>query len=364
MNLDKSQILSSLIVVEIYIFVARYKFQKTKGMNKPTVVSGIRPTGYLHLGNYFGAVRNFVRMQDDFKCFFFIADIHSLTTHPTPENLQAGVKQVLAEYLACGIDPEKTTIFIQSDVPEVSELYAFLNMNAYLGELERTTSFKDKARKQPENVNAGLLTYPVLMAADIIIHKANFVPVGKDQEQNLEMARKFAKRFNRMYNSEVFPIPRPFTFDGGDMIKVPGLDGSGKMGKSEGNAINLFEDPKSIRKKVMRAVSDAGPSEPNSIKPEPVENLFTLLKIVSTPDTVAHFEALYNNCEIRYGDLKKQLAEDIIAYTEPIRKRIVEILKDDDYLAKVAKMGAERARESAQATLSEVKKLIGFQSLF
>ena len=175
--------------------------------------------------------------------------------HPTPENLQSGVKQVLAEYLACGIDPEKATIFIQSDVPEVSELYAFLNMNAYLGELERTTSFKDKARQQPENVNAGLLTYPVLMAADIIIHKAKFVPVGKDQEQNLEMARKFAGRFNRMYNCELFPLPQPFTFDGKDMIKVPGLDGSGKMGKSEGNGIFLYEDPKDIRKKVMRAVT-------------------------------------------------------------------------------------------------------------
>ena len=333
-------------------------------MEKPRVVSGIRPTGYLHLGNYFGAVRNFIRMQDDYDCFFFIADIHSLTTHPTPLNLQAGVKQVLAEYLACGIDPEKATIFIQSDVPEVSELYAFLNMNAYLGELERTTSFKDKARQQPENVNAGLLTYPVLMAADILIHKARFVPVGKDQEQNLEMARKFAGRFNRMYNCELFPLPQPFTFDGKDMIKVPGLDGSGKMGKSEGNAINLYEDPKSIRKKVMRAVTDTGPTELNSKKPEPVENLFTLMKIVSSIETVNHFEGLYNSCQIRYGDLKKQLADDIIGYTEPIRNRIIELLEDDSYLAKVAKTGAEKARESAAKTLNEVKSIIGFKSLF
>jgi tryptophanyl-tRNA synthetase len=333
-------------------------------MEKPRVVSGIRPTGYLHLGNYFGAVRNFIRMQDDYDCFFFIADIHSLTTHPTPTNLQAGVKQVLAEYLACGIDPEKATIFIQSDIPEVSELYAFLNMNAYLGELERTTSFKDKARQQPDNVNAGLLTYPVLMAADIIIHKARFVPVGKDQEQNLEMARKFAGRFNRMYNCELFPLPQPFTFDGKDMIKVPGLDGSGKMGKSEGNAINLYEDPKSIRKKVMRAVTDTGPTEPNSKKPEPVENLFNLMRIVSLPETVFHFEGLYNRCEIRYGVLKKQLADDIINYTEPIRNRIIDILEDDTYLSKVAKTGAEKARESAAKTLNEVKSVIGFRSLF
>ena len=333
-------------------------------MSKPIVVSGIRPTGNLHLGNYFGAVRSFLKMQQDYNCYFFIADIHSLTTHPTPGNLQAGVKQVLAEYLACGIDPELATIFIQSDVTEVIELYTFLNMNAYLGELERTTSFKDKARSNPENVNAGLLTYPVLMAADIIIHKAQFVPVGKDQEQNLEMARKFAGRFNRMYNHELFPLPQPFTFDGGDMIKVPGLDGSGKMGKSEGNGIFLFEDPKDIRKKVMRAVSDAGPTEANSKKTEAVENLFTLLKIVSPSDIVAHYEAAYNNCEIRYGDLKKQLAEDIIAFTSPIRERILEILKDDVYLGKVAKRGAEKARESAQATLREVKEIIGFRRLY
>jgi len=333
-------------------------------MKKQTVLSGIRPTGYLHLGNYFGAVRNFVKMQEDYNCFFFIADIHSLTTHPTPENLQAGVKQVLAEYLACGIDPEKATIYIQSDVPEVTELYTILNMNAYLGELERTTSFKEKARQQPDNVNAGLLTYPVLMAADIIIHKANFVPVGKDQEQNLEMARKFAKRFNRMYGKKIFPIPRPYTFDGKDMIKVPGLDGSGKMGKSEGNAINLYEDPKSIRKKVMRAVTDAGPAGMNQQKPEPVQNLFTLMEIVSKPETLKHFEELYNNCKIRYGDMKKQLADDIISYTAPIREKIISILDNNEYLAKIAKTGAEKARESASNTLKEVKEVVGIRKLY
>ncbi|HNX80175.1 MAG TPA: tryptophan--tRNA ligase [Prolixibacteraceae bacterium] len=332
--------------------------------SKKTVVSGIRPTGNLHLGNYFGAVRSFVKMQQDYHCYFFIADIHSLTTHPTPVNLQAGVKQVLAEYLACGIDPTLATIFIQSDVPEVVELYTFLNMNAYLGELERTTSFKDKARQNPDNVNAGLLTYPVLMAADIIIHKANFVPVGKDQEQNLEMARKFATRFNHMYNHRLFPLPKPFTFDGKDMVKVPGLDGSGKMGKSEGNGIYLVEDPADIRKKVMRAVTDSGPVEMNQLKPEPIQNLFTLMKIVSSPETVEFFEDKYNTCQIRYGDMKKQLAEDIIAFTTPIRTRILDIRNDEAYLAKVAREGAEKARASASATLAEVKKLIGLKCLF
>src|SRR6056297_2528426 len=177
-----------------------------------TVVSGIRSTGNLHLGNYFGALKNFIKMQHESNCFFFIADYHSLTTHPTPDDLHGHVRQVLAEYLAAGLDPDKATLYVQSDVPEITELYLLLNMNAYLGELERTTSFKDKARKQPENVNAGLLTYPVLMAADILIHQATHVPVGKDQEQNLEMARKFAKRFNHMYKADFFNIPQPFNF--------------------------------------------------------------------------------------------------------------------------------------------------------
>ena len=328
-----------------------------------TVVSGIRPTGNLHLGNYFGAVRNFLKMQENYNCFFFIADYHSLTTHPTPEDLHENVKQVLAEYLASGLDPEKSTLYIQSDLPEVAELNLLLSMNAYLGELERTTSFKEKARKQPENVNAGLLTYPVLMAADIIIHQASKVPVGKDQEQNLEMTRKFAGRFNRMYKVDYFTIPQPFNF-GDNLIKIPGLDGTGKMGKSEGNGIYLADDPKAIRKKVMRAVTDSGPTEPNSEMSEPVRNLFTLLEVVSTPDTVEFFRDKYNSCEIRYGDLKKQLAEDIIKFTTPIRERINEIKADEAYLGKVVKMGKEKAHESASKTIKEVREIIGIKPFF
>jgi tryptophanyl-tRNA synthetase len=327
-----------------------------------TVVSGIRPTGNLHLGNYFGAIKNFLKMQEQNDCFFFIADYHSLTTHPTPADLHGNVKQVLVEYLATGIDPEKATLYIQSDLPETAELYLLLNMNAYMGELERVTTFKDKARKQPNNVNAGLLTYPSLMAADIIIHKAHKVPVGKDQEQHLEMTRTFARRFNRMYDQEYFPEPTAFNF-GENLIKIPGLDGSGKMGKSEGegNAIFLAEDPKSIRKKVMRAVSDAGPTEPNAPKSEPVENLFSLLKVVSTQDTVDFFEEQYNACSIRYGDLKKQLAEDVISFTAPLREKILEIAADEKYLSKVAKMGAEKAHESGAKTMREVREIIGFR---
>ncbi|MDP2235748.1 MAG: tryptophan--tRNA ligase [Bacteroidales bacterium] len=326
------------------------------------VLSGIRPTGNLHLGNYFGAIKNFVKMQEENQCFFFIADYHSLTTHPKPGDLHGNVKQVLAEYLATGLDPEKATLYVQSDLPEIAELYLILNMNAYMGELERVTTFKEKARKQPENVNAGLLTYPSLMAADILIHKAHKVPVGKDQEQHLEMTRTFARRFNRMYQEDFFPIPQAYNF-GADLVKVPGLDGSGKMGKSEGegNAIFLVDDPSVIRKKVMRAVSDAGPSEPNQQKPEPIENLFSLLKIVSTPEVVEFFDQQYNQCAIRYGDLKKQLAEDVIAFTDPIRKRILEISADEAYISKVARLGAEKARESAAKTIKEVREIIGFR---
>ena len=325
-----------------------------------TVVSGIRPTGNLHLGNYFGAVRAFVEMQQQYNCFFFIADWHSLTTHPHPDDIIRSTNTILAEYLACGIDPEQATIYVQSDVREVLELYLYLNMNAYLGELERTTSFKDKARQQPDNVNAGLLTYPSLMAADILMHKAVKVPVGKEQEQNMEMARKFARRFNTIYGVDFFTEPQSFSL-GAKALKVPGLDGSGKMGKSEGNAIYLIDDEKTISKKVMRAVTDSGPTEPNSEKPEAIQNLFTLMEIVSTPEVYQHYNGLYNDCAIRYGDMKKQLAADINAFCAPIRERILDISGDKELLARVARLGAEKARESAARTIEEVRHIIGFR---
>ena len=325
-----------------------------------TVVSGIRSTGNLHLGNYFGAVVNFIKMQKENNCFFFIADYHALTTHPKPGDLHGNIKQVLAEYLACGIDPEIATVFIQSDVPEVTELYLLLNMNVYVGELQRTASFKEKIRQQPDNVNAGLLTYPVLMAADIIIHKATKVPVGKDQEQHLEMTRRFARRFNTMYGVDYFPEPDAYNF-GKQLVKIPGLDGSAKMGKSEGNGLYLFDTPKEIRQKVMRAVTDAGPATPGEKPSEPVQNLFKIMKVVSDESTLKHFKDLHSTCQIRYGDLKKQLAEDIIKFTDPIRDRINEILADDRYLARVVSEGAEKARASASKTVREVREIIGYR---
>ncbi|MCI7699873.1 MAG: tryptophan--tRNA ligase [Bacteroidales bacterium] len=327
-----------------------------------TIVSGMRPTGNLHLGSYFGALKNFVRLQEQAKCYFFVADYHLLTTHPNPVNLHQNVKTILAQYIACGLDPDKATIYIQSQVPQVVELYMFLNMNAYLGELERVSSFKDKVRQNPQNVNAGLLTYPTLMAADILLHKADAVPVGKDQEQHLEMTRTFASRFNRMYSVDYFTEPVAYNF-GNELVKVPGLDGSGKMSKSVGEAATLYlvDSPEVIRKKIMKAKTDAGPQEKNSPKTPEIENLFSLLRLVSSEDIVRQFECLYADCTIRYGDLKKQLAQDMETFIAPIRERIKQVEADDDYLSKVARQGCEKAMESASKTIREVREIIGFR---
>ena len=329
-----------------------------------TVVSGIRSTGNLHIGNYFGAVKNFIKMQHEQRCFFFIADMHALTTHPKPGDFKQSVKNVLVEYLAAGLDPEICTLYIQSDVPQISELYLLFNMYAYVGELERCTSFKEKIRKHSDNVNAGLLTYPVLMAADIIIHKATKVPVGKDQEQHLEMARNFVNRFNHLYNVDYFPEPYAYNF-GQDLVKVPGLDGSGKMGKSEGegNAIFLGEEPEQIRKKVMRAVTDSGPTEPNQVKPEAINNLFLLMSLVSKKDTYQFFSDNYDACNIRYGDMKKQLAEDMVQFINPIRTKAADLQNNKDLLLKIIHQGADKARASASATLTTVRKAVGMEYL-
>ena len=332
-------------------------------IKREIVCSGIRPTGNLHLGNYFGALRNFVRMQDEYDCYFFIADYHSLTTHPTPDNLYQNARQILVQYLAAGLDPERSTIYFQSDLPQTIELYLFFNMNAYLGELERVTSFKDKVRQNPNNVNAGLLTYPTLMAADILIHKATRVPVGKDQEQHLEMTRTFAQRFNSMYQCEVFPLPQAVGSSGA-LVKIPALNGSGKMGKSEGEASTIFltDEPSVIRKKVMKAKSDSGPTQMNQQKPEEIENLFSLMKAVSKPETVEYFDDLYNRCQIRYGDMKKQLAEDMVAFVEPLRQRAIEIASDEQALRRIIDHGKDKARESAERTIREVRHVIGYRN--
>ena len=324
-------------------------------------MSGIRPTGFLHLGNYFGAVKNYVRMQEQYECFFMVADLHSLTTHPDTKELKQNVHRVLAENIACGLDPNKVALYCQSHIYETSELYLYLNMLAYNGELEKTTTFKDKARLQPGNINAGLLTYPVLQTADIILHRAKYVPVGKDQEQHLEMARNFVKRFNHRYG-EVFPEPSAFNF-GEELIKVPSLDGSGKMSKSENQyaTIYLSDDDELIRTKVKKAKMDAGPKEMNSAKSPEVENIFLLLNLVSSEETVKKYEKDYNDCTVKYGDLKGQLGADMVKFISPIREKVNSILEDENYLKQVMEDGAEKARKSAKATMELVREAMGLK---
>jgi len=322
-------------------------------------MSGIRPTGYLHLGNYFGAIKNYVKMQEDFDCFFMVADLHSLTTHPDTKQLKANVHRVLAENIACGLDPDKVALYCQSHLYETSELYLYLNMLAYTGELEKTVTFKDKVRQSPDNINAGLLTYPVLMAADILLHRAKYVPVGKDQEQHLEMSRTYANRFNHRYG-EVFPEPFAFNFNE-DLVKVPSLDGTGKMSKSENQMAALFlaDDDDVIRKKVMKTKTDQGPTTMDSDKPDYINNIFGLMKLVSADDVIAKFEADYNSCTIRYGDMKKQLAEDMVNFISPFRNKINEILCDEKYLKEVMEKGAAKATLSSKATMQQVREAMG-----
>jgi tryptophanyl-tRNA synthetase len=326
---------------------------------KEIVMSGIRPTGYLHLGNYFGAIRNYVKMQENYECYFMVADLHSLTTHPDTSGLKANVHRVLAENIACGLDPEKVALYCQSHLYQTSELYLYLNMLAYKGELEKTATFKDKIRQHPDNINAGLLTYPVLMAADILIHRANFVPVGKDQEQHLEIARNYVNRFNHRYG-DVFPEPFAFNFNH-ELVKVPSLDGTGKMSKSENQMATLYlsDEEDAIRKKIMKARTDNGPTENNSVKPDYIENIFLLMKLVSTNETLEYFEGKFNDCSIRYGDMKKQLAEDMVKFISPIREKINAILGDEKYLQKVMKQGAEKSIANAEVTMKMVRDAMG-----
>lgn len=329
-------------------------------MNKDIIVSGIRSTGFLHLGNYFGAIHHYLKMQNEYPCYFFVADLHSLTTHPNPKELKESVYRVVAEYLASGLDPEKVCLYAQSDVPEITELYLLLNMLAYKGELEKVPTFKDKVRLNPNNVNAGLLTYPVLMAADILIHKANKVPVGKDQEQHLEMARNFAQRFNHRYEVDLFPEPQVFRF-ADEGVKILSLDGNGKMSKSENEnaTIYLKDSDELIEKKIKKSKTDSGPESPNSTPPDYIENLFTLMKLSGHPDMESKYRKDYSEMNIRYGDMKKDLAEAMITFIRPIREKTLDYLNDKQHLSSILLKGAEVARVSAAKTVKEAREAIG-----
>ena len=328
---------------------------------KEIVLSGIRPTGFAHLGNYFGAMRNWALMQEEYDCYYCIVDWHSLTTHPDTSELHNNVLWMFSELIASGLDPQKSVLYMQSDVPEIAELYLYLNMLAYKGELEKTPTFKEKVRLQPNNVNAGLITYPVLQSADILIHRSVKVPVGKDQEQHLEITRNLAERFNHRYGT-VFPLPYAFNY-GKELIKIMSLDGKGKMSKSENqmNTLYLSDSDDLIRKKIMKAKTDSGPTKMNSDKPDYIEGLFNLMRLVSDPSTLVKFESDFNNCTIRYGDMKKQLADDMVKFITPIREKARSVHDDRKFIKMAMEQGATKARASAAATLKLVREAIGIK---
>lgn len=342
-------------------------------MSKPIVFSGVQPSGELSLGNYLGALRNWVKMQEEYECLFCIVDLHAITVRQDPEALRKATLDTLAIYLACGIDPEKSTIFIQSHVPEHSQLAWILNCYTYFGEMGRMTQFKDKSARYEENVNVGLFTYPVLMAADILLYQANQVPVGDDQKQHLEITRDIANRFNALYGKKdaegnviqpIFAVPEVFIAKTGARI-MSLLEPTKKMSKSDdnrNNVIGLLEDPKSVEKKIKRAMTDGDepPVVRYDVQNKPgVSNLLDILASV-TGKTIPELEAEFEGK--MYGHLKGAVAEEVSAMLSQLQERYHHFRNNEALLEKIYREGAEKARVRAKATLAEVYKVVGFVS--
>ncbi len=327
-------------------------------MSKKIILSGIQSTGKLTLGNYLGAINNWVQMQEEYDCYYMIANLHSLTVRNDPETLRNNTLKVLAMYVAAGLDPEKNTIFIQSQVKEHAELGWILDCYTYMGELSRMTQFKDKAAKHADNINAGLFTYPALMAADILLYQANLVPVGQDQQQHLEITRDIAERFNKLYG-KTFTIPEGYY--GKASAKIMGLqDPTAKMSKSATNpndVILLEDEPDVIIKKFKKAVTDSE----NKVRfdPENKPGVSNLMQIYSsiTGLKMEEIEKEFENSG--YGDFKTKVAETVVAKLEPIQRKYKELLENKEYLEKIYTEGANRARKLASKTLDEVKERIG-----
>ena len=316
------------------------------------VLTGIQPSGVPHIGNFFGAIRQVLELQKMGESFVFIADLHSLTTSPKAEDLRERVKRLAVDFLACGLDPETSVFYKQSDVPEVVELMWYLSNVTGVGLLERAHSYKDKIAKG-FSPNTGLFTYPVLMAADILLYQAQLVPVGKDQKQHLEITRDVAIRFNQTYG-EVFTIPDGYIPE--NMAVIPGLDGQ-KMSKSYNNTIEIFGDEKPMRKKFMSIKTDSkGMEEP---KDPDTCNVFQLYKLFATPEQQEEMHARYIAGNYGYGHAKQALFEAYMDYFAPMRKRREELLANMDYVDAILKKGAERAREEAMKTLTKVRELVG-----
>ncbi|MFL0246425.1 tryptophan--tRNA ligase [Candidatus Clostridium stratigraminis] len=325
---------------------------------RKVIFSGIQPSGELTLGNYLGAVKNWVKLQDAYDCYFCIVDLHAITVKQVPKDLRARTLEVMAIYIASGINPEKNTIFIQSHVPAHSEAAWLLNCNTYIGELNRMTQFKDKSQRYGESISAGLLNYPVLMAADILLYQTDLVPVGSDQKQHLEIARDIAQRFNNSY-SETFVIPDGYIAKNG--AKIMSLqDPSKKMSKSDDNPngfILIMDPPEVIRKKISRAVTDSI-GVVNYCEEQPgVKNLITILSTI-TGETIEAIERKYEGQG--YAQFKKDVAEAIVNELEPIQLKVKELLSNKDYLESIYKAGAEKANYAARKTLFKMQKKIGF----
>jgi len=316
------------------------------------ILSGIQPSGGLHIGNYFGAMRQHLQFQAEHDCFYFIADYHALTSNPTPADVTRHALDVIMDYLALGLDTEKTVFWRQSDVPEVTELTWLLSCVTPMGLLQRCTSYKEKVA-QGISPNHGLFAYPVLQAADILIFQSDLVPVGADQKQHIEVTRDIAIRFNKAYG-EIFTVPAEHIIE--SVAVVPGTDGQ-KMSKSYGNTIEIFESQESVRKKVMRIVTDSTPVE------EPKDpdkcSVFALLKLVASADELAEWEDKYRSGGMGYSEAKKRLGELLIDYFKPFRQKRTELESNIDYVKKVLADGAERAKAVAAKTLAEARKAVG-----
>ncbi len=316
------------------------------------VLSGIQPSGRLHIGNFFGAMRQHLQLQVEHDCFYFIADYHALTSNPAPDDVAGHTLDVAMDYIALGLDTEKTIFWRQSDVPEVTELTWLLSCVTPMGLLHRCTSYKDKVA-QGLSPNHGLFAYPVLQAADILIYQSNLVPVGADQKQHIEVTRDIAIRFNNAYG-EIFTVPQEHIIE--SVAVVPGIDGR-KMSKSYGNAIEIFEPEASVKKKIMKIVTDSVPVE-ESKDPDKC-NVFALLRLVASSDELGEWESKYRAGGLGYGQAKKRLAELMIEYFKPYREKRAELEKNTDYVKEVLAKGAQRAREIAAKTLAEARNAVG-----
>lgn len=323
------------------------------------MVSGIQPTGSLHIGNYLGAARNWLRLQNEFdgRFFIFVADYHSITENYDPEEKRKQVLLLCAEYLALGLDPKKVTLFVQSDIPEVTELCWIFNTVTPISFLERMTQFKDKSARQTQNINMGLFDYPVLQAADILIGKGSLVPVGQDQVQHVELTRDIARFFNKKFG-EVFPEPKPVLTETPKVMSL--LDPEKKMSKSaQGSFISLSDEPEEIKKKVRRAVTDVGLVEDRRQKSPGVENLFTMLKEFGEPGDYERLDGAYRDASLQYVDLKDLVAFRIAEHFADFRKKRAALLADPEKVMRVYKAGAKKVREIAQETMREVRQKIG-----